>query len=80
MTEFRDDLITLWGGRCALTGVDQKELLIASHTKPWRLSNDQERKDKNNGFLFESRIDKLFDAQLVKSDYKKTIKQDIYAL
>jgi len=66
--KFRDDLMMLWGGRCGLTGVDKKELLIASHTKPWRLSNDQERKDKNNGFLFESRIDKLFDAGLISFD------------
>jgi hypothetical protein len=66
--KFRDDLMKLWGGRCALTGVDQKELLIASHTKPWRLSNDKERTDKNNGFLFESRIDKLFDARLISFD------------
>ena len=58
----------LWGGRCGLTGVDHKELLIASHTKPWRLSNDKERTDKNNGFLFESRIDKLFDAGLISFD------------
>jgi putative restriction endonuclease len=66
--KFRDDLMTLWGGRCGLTGVDHKELLIASHTKPWRLSNDKERTDKNNGFLFESRIDKLFDAGLISFD------------
>jgi hypothetical protein len=66
--KFRDDLMTLWGGQCALTGVDRKELLIASHTKPWRLSNDKERTDKNNGFLFESRIDKLFDARLISFD------------
>jgi len=30
--------------------------------------------------IFDISLDKLFDAQLVKSDYKKTIKQDIYAL
>jgi hypothetical protein len=30
--------------------------------------------------IFNISIDKLFDAQLVKSDYKKIIKQDIYSL
>jgi transcriptional regulator with XRE-family HTH domain len=30
--------------------------------------------------IFDIKTDKLFDAELVKSDYKKTIKQDIYAL
>ena len=29
--------------------------------------------------IFELPVDKLFDAELVKSDYKKTIKFDIYA-
>jgi transcriptional regulator with XRE-family HTH domain len=29
--------------------------------------------------LFGLPVDKLFDAELIKSDYKKTIKQDIYA-
>jgi transcriptional regulator with XRE-family HTH domain len=29
--------------------------------------------------IFELSVDKLFDAELIKSDYKKTIKQDIYA-
>ena len=30
--------------------------------------------------IFDISIDKLFDAELVKSVYKKTIKQDIYCL
>jgi transcriptional regulator with XRE-family HTH domain len=29
--------------------------------------------------LFDLPVDKLFDAELIKSDYTKTIKQDIYA-
>jgi transcriptional regulator with XRE-family HTH domain len=29
--------------------------------------------------IFELSVDKLFDAELIKSNYKKTIKQDIYA-
>jgi len=29
--------------------------------------------------VFDISVDKLFDAELIKSDYKKTIKNDIYA-
>ena len=29
--------------------------------------------------VFDLSVDKLFDAELIKSDYKKTIKYDIYA-
>lgn len=29
--------------------------------------------------VFDISVDKLFDAELIKSDYKKTIKYDIYA-
>jgi hypothetical protein len=29
--------------------------------------------------IFEVSVDNLFDAELIKSDYKKTIKYDIYA-
>ena len=63
--KFRDNLFARWNGRCALTGVDENSLLIASHIKPWRLSNDFERTDPDNGFLFESRTDKLFDSHLI---------------
>ena len=33
---------------CELCGINKKELLIASHIKPWSESNDVERLDINN--------------------------------
>lgn len=47
---------------CRVTGVTDKRLLRASHTKPWRdCTNNHERLDGNNGFLLTPSIDHLFD-------------------
>jgi putative restriction endonuclease len=47
--------------RCRITKVDRPEHLIASHTKPWRDSNNEERLDPENGLLLTPTIDHLFD-------------------
>ena len=46
---------------CRVTGVRRKDLLIASHIKPWRDSNNDERLDGSNGLLLAPHVDKLFD-------------------
>jgi hypothetical protein len=48
-----------------LTGVSIPELLIASHIKPWRKSDDVARLDPMNGLLLVSHADKLFDKYLM---------------
>ncbi len=63
--KFREGVVKLWGGRCAVTGVSDQRLLIASHIKSWRLSNDHERVDPYNGLLLEAGIDRLFDSGLI---------------
>jgi hypothetical protein len=64
---FRRDLVALWGRGevCALTGIDVPELLIASHIKPWRNSDDHERLDPCNGLLLAAHVDKAFDRYLL---------------
>lgn len=47
--------------KCRVTGVTNKNMLIASHIKPWRHSTNIERLDGNNGLLLSPHIDKLFD-------------------
>jgi hypothetical protein len=54
---------------CRFTGVKQKDFLIASHIKPWSVSDNQERLDGNNGLLLSPHVDKLFD------NFKITIKE-----
>jgi putative restriction endonuclease len=47
--------------RCRLTGATNLEYLRASHTKPWRDANNEERLDGANGFLLTPDADFLFD-------------------
>lgn len=62
---FREELIEIWKGRCALTGCELLEVLRASHIKPWRASNDHERLDPANGILLAASIDAFFDKFLI---------------
>jgi putative restriction endonuclease len=48
--------------RCRLTGVDRIEHLRASHCKPWRDADNDERLDGENGLLLTPDADHLFDA------------------
>lgn len=63
--KFRDDLIKRWDGKCAVSGVTRRELLRASHIKPWSASNNVERLDPNNGLLLSAAYDAAFDAYLI---------------
>lgn len=46
---------------CRITKVEKSDHLIASHIKPWRVSNNEERLDGENGLLLTPTIDHLFD-------------------
>lgn len=65
--EFRKNLLSYWEG-CAVTGYRTSSMLIASHIKPWRESNNSERLDKFNGLLLTPNIDKAFDNGFVTFD------------
>lgn len=54
--------------KCAVTDCSVKELLIASHIKPWHASNNEERLDHYNGFILLASIDKAFDCGLISFD------------
>ncbi|RLD18453.1 MAG: HNH endonuclease [Bacteroidetes bacterium] len=58
--KYRSDLIDYWE-RCALTGFSNVRFLIASHIKPWRKAENQERLDPFNGLLLMPNLDKVFD-------------------
>jgi len=74
--KFRSDLIEYWQG-CALTRYKKMQFLIASHIKPWSVSNDKERLDPNNGFLLLANIDKAFDLGYISfTDKGKVIISD----
>jgi hypothetical protein len=58
---FREALLEIWHGKCAITDCDIKIVLRASHIKPWSESNDNERLDPANGVLLVASLDALFD-------------------
>jgi putative restriction endonuclease len=47
--------------RCRVTGVENPVHLVASHCKPWRDANNEERLNGENGLLLTPTIDHLFD-------------------
>ncbi|MEK6482016.1 HNH endonuclease [Catalinimonas sp. 4WD22] len=57
---FRNNVIKL-EKKCRVTGVNDERLLIASHIKPWSVSDDEEKLDGNNGLLLSPHVDRLFD-------------------
>ena len=70
--KYRDKLVEYWNG-CSVTGCKQIRLLVASHIKPWAMSNDDERLDLYNGFLLLPNIDKAFDKGCISFDSSGSI-------
>ena len=63
---YRRALEQLWNGRCAVTGIGLRELLRASHAKPWaECETGAERLCPYNGFLLAVNLDALFDKFLI---------------
>ena len=54
--------------RCCLCNVTQKDFLIASHIKPWKDSDENERLDIDNGLLLCPNHDKAFDRGYISFD------------
>lgn len=61
---FRQIVLANYDGRCALTGIDLAELLVASHIIPWA-ENESERLNPENGICLSSLYDKAFDKGLI---------------
>jgi putative restriction endonuclease len=57
---FRQIVMGNYNSRCAITGIDISDLLIASHIIPWH-KNEQERLNPENGICLSSLYDKAFD-------------------
>lgn len=61
---FRQIVLANYDGKCAVTGIDIPELLVASHIIPWSLS-EQDRLNPENGICLSSLYDKAFDKGLI---------------
>ncbi|MEP0265669.1 HNH endonuclease signature motif containing protein [Dokdonia sp.] len=64
---YRKQLIDYWKS-CSVTAIKEVPLLIASHIKPWKKSNDFEKLDVYNGLLLTPNLDKVFDLGLISFD------------
>lgn len=58
---------------CPFTKVNDERMLIASHIKPWKDSNDKEKIDPKNGFVFTPTYDRLFDQGFITFDDDKRL-------
>lgn len=66
---FRMSVLMSYGNACCITGLKNKELLVASHIKPWRVSDARtERTNPSNGLCLNAMHDKAFDRGLITID------------
>jgi predicted restriction endonuclease len=59
--------------RCRITRVNNMAHLVASHCKPWRDSNNEERLNGENGLLLTPSIDHLFDRGFISFEDPGTL-------
>ena len=64
---FRDAVLNNYGSRCGVTGLDVRELLIASHILPWG-KFESERLNVRNGIALSRLHDAAFDTGLITFD------------
>ncbi|HRH49859.1 MAG TPA: HNH endonuclease signature motif containing protein [Panacibacter sp.] len=69
---FRTVVLATYNNTCCITGISNKELLIASHIVPWS-KDEKNRLNPMNGLCLNALHDKAFDAGLITinaEDYK----------
>ena len=77
---FRMTVLNTYENRCCVTGLNRMELLVASHIKPWKDSDERtERTNPMNGLCLNSLHDKAFDKGLITidKDYKIIVSNKI---
>lgn len=82
-TFFRKAVLSSYSSTCCITGICTPQLLIASHIKPWRNSNANEKTDPRNGICLNALHDKAFDQGYItiSKDYTLVVSnhlKDIY--
>lgn len=71
---FRAMILNNYEGRCAITGINIPELLVAGHIIPWANSTPQQQLNPENGICLSALYDKAFDKGLI------TISPDNYTI
>jgi putative restriction endonuclease len=57
---FRQIMLSNYSGKCAISGIDISDFLVASHIVPWS-KNEKERLNPENGICLSSLYDKAYD-------------------
>jgi hypothetical protein len=75
---FRQAILTAYQGRCALTGIDDRRLLNASHIVGWS-EDSAHRINLRNGICLGALHDRAFDRHLISfdSDWRLLIRKDV---
>lgn len=71
--KLRKRVLANYQTKCALCDIDTKELLVASHIKPWSKSSQQERVDPTNTILLCRLHDGLFENGHLSLDDTQTV-------
>jgi len=68
--------LSVYDNRCAITGINEKDLLLASHIKPWSVDVEN-RLNPQNGLCLSALYDRAFDKGLISIDeqYKVILSQ-----
>nr|WP_218901481.1 HNH endonuclease [Paraburkholderia bryophila] len=73
--KFRNALLLRWKGACAVTGIEEPELLRASHIKPYKDSTAHECRSPHNGLLLAAGLDVLFDKGFITFDQQGALER-----
>lgn len=71
---FRSMVLNNYEGRCAITGINIPDLLVAGHIIPWADSTPSQKLSPENGICLSALYDKAFDKGLI------TISPDDYTI
>lgn len=69
---FRQIVLANYSGKCAVSGIDIPQLLLASHIIPWS-TNENERLNPENGICLSALYDRAFDKGLIGFNQKYEI-------
>ena len=70
---FRNAVLSAYNGKCCITGLSDKRLLVASHIIPWR-EDESNRLNPRNGLLLSMLHDKAFDLGIITINDDMTIR------
>jgi len=75
---FRQIVLANYDSKCAVSGIDIPDLLVASHIVPWAQS-EKDRLNPENGICLSSLYDKAFDKGLIaiNNEFKLILSSDL---